>query len=99
MAGCLGRLGRRRTPWREITGVFKGRSACLTSASSCPVQQCLASQTFRSTVWLAGWRPGCVHQRHPGQTLLVAFVSWQPLLTRGLFLHPPRDQWAERKLG
>lgn len=35
-------------------------------------------------MWLAGWRPGCVQQRDPGQTLLVASVSWRPLLTRGL---------------
>ena len=83
--------------WHEITRVFKGRSASLTSASSCPAQHCLASQVFRTTAWLAGWRPGCVQQRNPGQTLLVASVSWQPLLTRGLFLHLPRDQWAERK--
>ena len=35
-------------------------------------------------MWLAGWRPGCVQQREPGQTLLVASVSWRPLVTRGL---------------
>ena len=28
--------------------------------------------------------PGCVQRPDPSQTLLVASVSWQPLLTRGL---------------